>query len=142
MKVFPLQARAPRFRHHRAQRLGMAIAIAAAAACTAVAPNVFAAGDDGTTSSSSSSSSSMSSSSTHSSTGAKIRDATITTKAKAELVGTSGLSAGDIHVKTRHGIVMLTGSVPDEQQRTQAVGVVRQIDGVQDVRDQLTIRPK
>ncbi|MGN7981866.1 BON domain-containing protein [Burkholderia sp. 22313] len=138
MKVFPLQARAPRFRHHRAPRLGMAIAIAAAAACTVVAPNVFAAGDDGTASSSSS----MSLSSTHSSTGTKIRDATITTKAKAELVGTSGLSAGDIHVKTRHGIVMLTGSVPDEQQRTQAVGVVRQIDGVQDVRDQLTIRPK
>ncbi|POM15112.1 Osmotically-inducible protein Y [Burkholderia cepacia] len=61
---------------------------------------------------------------------------------KAELVGTSGLSSGDIHVKTRHGIVMLTGSVPDEQQRTQAVGVVKQVDGVQDVHDQLTIRAK
>ncbi|MGR3910273.1 BON domain-containing protein [Burkholderia sp. SR8] len=134
MKVFPLQARAPRFRRHPAKRVGMAIAIAAAAACTVVAPNVFAAGDDA-------SSSSMSSS-THSSTGTKIRDATITTKAKAELVGTSGLSAGDIHVKTRHGVVMLTGSVPDEAQRTQAVDVVRKIDGVQDVRDQLTIRPK
>ncbi|MBR8348435.1 BON domain-containing protein [Burkholderia ambifaria] len=134
MKVFPLQARAPRFRRRPATRLGMAVAIAAAVACTAVAPNVFAAGDDGA-------SSSMSSS-THTSTGAKIRDATITTKAKAELVGTSGLSAGDIHVKTRRGIVMLTGSVPDEQQRTQAVSVVKQIEGVQDVRDQLTIRPK
>jgi osmotically-inducible protein OsmY len=136
MKVFPLQARAPRFRRHPAKRVGMAIAIAAAAACTVVAPNVFAAGDDAA-----SSSSSMSSS-THSSTGTKIRDATITTKAKAELVGTSGLSAGDIHVKTRHGVVMLTGSVPDEAQRTQAVDVVRKIDGVQDVHDQLTIRPK
>ncbi|EDT38940.1 BON domain-containing protein [Burkholderia ambifaria] len=135
MKVFPLQARAPRFRRRPATRLGMAVAIAAAVACTVVAPNVFAAGDDGAASSSMSSS-------THSSTGAKIRDATITTKAKAELVGTSGLSAGDIHVKTRRGIVMLTGSVPDEQQRTQAVSVVRQIEGVQDVRDQLTIRPK
>lgn len=140
MKVFPLQARAPRFRRHPARRLGMAVAIAAATACIAVAPNVFAAGDDGSASSSMSSSSS--SSSTHSSTGTKIRDATITTKAKAELVGTNGLSAGDIHVKTRHGVVMLTGSVPEEQQRTQAVSVVRQIDGVQDVRDQLTIRPK
>jgi|GEM_PF-420552 len=140
MKVFPLQARAPRFRRHPARRLGMAVAITAATACTVVAPNVFAAGDDGSASSSMSSSSSESSS--HSSTGTKIRDATITTKAKAELVGTNGLSAGDIHVKTRHGVVMLTGSVPDEQQRTQAVSVVKQIDGVQDVRDQLTIRPK
>ncbi|ETP61831.1 transporter [Burkholderia dolosa PC543] len=113
----------------------MAVAIAAAAACAVVAPNAFGAGDDSAASSSSSSSS-------HSTTGAKIRDATITTKAKAELVGTSGLSAGDIHVKTRHGVVTLTGSVPDEQQRTQAVSVVKQVDGVQSVRDQLTIRPK
>ncbi|MBR8040101.1 BON domain-containing protein [Burkholderia cenocepacia] len=136
MKVSPLQARPPRIRRQRALRTGMAVAIAAAAACMVVAPNAVAAGDDGTASSSTSSSSS------HSSTGTKIRDATITTKAKAELVGTSGLSAGDIHVKTRHGTVTLTGSVPDEQQRTQAVSVVKQVDGVQGVRDQLTIRPK
>lgn len=135
MKVSPLQARPPRIRRQRALRTGMAVAIAAAAACMVVAPNAVAAGDDGTASSSTSSSS-------HSSTGTKIRDATITTKAKAELVGTSGLSAGDIHVKTRHGTVTLTGSVPDEQQRTQAVSVVKQVDGVQGVRDQLTIRPK
>ncbi|EOH6075629.1 BON domain-containing protein [Burkholderia cenocepacia] len=130
MKVSPLQARPPRIRRQRALRTGMAVAIAAAAACMVVAPNAVAAGDDGAASSS------------HSSTGTKIRDATITTKAKAELVGTSGLSAGDIHVKTRHGTVTLTGSVPDEQQRTQAVSVVKQVDGVQGVRDQLTIRPK
>ncbi|MDR5664175.1 BON domain-containing protein [Burkholderia cenocepacia] len=136
MKVSPLQACPPRIRRQRALRTGMAVAIAAAAACMVVAPNAVAAGDDGTASSSTSSSSS------HSSTGTKIRDATITTKAKAELVGTSGLSAGDIHVKTRHGTVTLTGSVPDEQQRTQAVSVVKQVDGVQGVRDQLTIRPK
>ncbi|MBR8071660.1 BON domain-containing protein [Burkholderia cenocepacia] len=133
MKVSPLQARSPRIRRQRALRTGMAVAIAAAAACMVVAPNAVAAGDDGAASSSTSS---------HSSTGTKIRDATITTKAKAELVGTSGLSAGDIHVKTRHGTVTLTGSVPDEQQRTQAVSVVKQVDGVQGVRDQLTIRPK
>jgi len=136
MKVSPLQARPPRIRRQRALRTGMAVAIAAAAACMVVAPNAVAAGDDGAASSSTSLSSS------HSSTGTKIRDATITTKAKAELVGTSGLSAGDIHVKTRHGTVTLTGSVPDEQQRTQAVSVVKQVDGVQGVRDQLTIRPK
>ncbi|WP_176016195.1 BON domain-containing protein [Burkholderia sp. BCC0398] len=133
MKVFQLQAQPPRIRRQRALRTGMAVAIAAATACLVVAPNAVAASDDGTASSSTSS---------HSSTGTKIRDATITTKAKAELTGTSGLSTGDIHVKTRHGTVTLTGSVPDEQQRTQAVSVVKQIDGVQDVRDQLTIRPK
>lgn len=133
MKVFPLQASAPRARRRAGTRLGMTIAVAAAAACTVVAPSAFAAGDDAASSSASSS---------HSSTGTKIHDATITTKAKAELVGTSGLSAGDIHVKTRRGVVMLTGSVPDEQQRGQAADVVRKIDGVRDVRNQLTIRPK
>ncbi|MBJ9591297.1 BON domain-containing protein [Burkholderia seminalis] len=131
MKSFPLQARSPRDRRRRAMRAGMAVAIVAATGCAVIAPNASAAGDDAAASSSS-----------QSSTGTKIRDATITTKAKAELVGTSGLSAGDIHVKTRHGTVTLTGSVPDEQQRTQAVSVVKQVDGVQGVRDQLTIRPK
>ncbi|KVF12245.1 transporter [Burkholderia vietnamiensis] len=133
MKVFLLQASAPRARRRAGTRIGMAIAVAAAAACTVVAPSAFAAGDDAASSSASSS---------HSSTGTKIHDATITTKAKAELVGTSGLSAGDIHMKTRRGVVMLTGSVPDEQQRGQAADVVRKIDGVRDVRNQLTIRPK
>ncbi|OXJ25654.1 MULTISPECIES: BON domain-containing protein [Burkholderia] len=134
MKAFPLQARSLRFRRRNAMRTGMAIAIAATTACAVIAPVAVAAGDD--------SAASTSASSSHSSTGAKIRDATITTKAKAELVGTNGLSSGDIHVKTRRGIVTLTGSVPDEAQRTQAVSVVKQVDGVQDVRDQLTIRAK
>ncbi|CAB3756181.1 transporter [Burkholderia puraquae] len=134
MKAFPLQARSLRFRRRMATRTGMAIAIAATTACAAIVPNAFAAGDD--------SAASMSASASHSATGMKIRDATITTKAKAELVGANGLSSGDIHVKTRHGIVTLTGSVPEEQQRTQAVSVVKQIDGVRDVRDQLTIRAK
>ncbi|MBU9457211.1 BON domain-containing protein [Burkholderia multivorans] len=133
MKLNSLQARSPRLRGRRTRRIGLAIAVAAT--CALAAPNVYAAGDD-------SASSSSSSSSSHSSTGTKIRDATITTKAKAELVGTSGLTSGDIHVKTRHGVVMLTGSVPDEQQRTMAVDAVKKVDGVQSVRDQLTIRPK
>ncbi|HEM7880028.1 TPA: BON domain-containing protein [Burkholderia contaminans] len=132
MKAFPLQARSRRFHRRNAMRAGMAIAIAATTACAVIAPNAFAAGDD----------SAASTSSSHSTTGTKIRDATITTKAKAELVGTNGLSSGDIHVKTRRGIVTLTGSVPEEAQRTQAVSVVKQVDGVQDVRDQLTIRAK
>ncbi|KVG67843.1 transporter [Burkholderia ubonensis] len=130
MKKFSLQACSPRPHRTRATRVAMAVAIAAAAVCTVVAPDGVAAGGDSAASSS------------HSTTGTKLSDATITTKAKAELVGTSGLSAGDIHVKTRHSTVTLTGSVPDAQQRTQAVSVVKQIDGVQDVRDQLTIRPK
>ncbi|MCA8064106.1 BON domain-containing protein [Burkholderia sp. AU38729] len=137
MKAFPLQVRSLRIRRRNAMRAGMAIAIAATTTCAVIAPNAFAAGDD-----SAASTSTSTTSSSHTTTGTKIRDATITTKAKAELVGTNGLSSGDIHVKTRRGVVTLTGSVPEEAQRTQAVSVVKQVDGVQDVRDQLTIRAK
>ncbi|KUZ67558.1 transporter [Burkholderia ubonensis] len=132
MKKFPLQACSQRPHRTRATRVAMAVAIATATVCAVVPPDGIAAGGGGDSAASSS----------HSTAGSKLSDATITTKAKAELVGTSGLSAGDIHVKTRHSTVTLTGSVPDEQQRTQAVSVVKQVDGVKDVRDQLTIRPK
>lgn len=131
MKKFPLQACSQRPHRTRVTRVAMAVAIATATVCAVVPPDGIAAGGGDSAASSS-----------HSTAGSKLSDATITTKAKAELVGTSGLSAGDIHVKTRHSTVTLTGSVPDEQQRTQAVSVVKQVDGVKDVRDQLTIRPK
>ena len=74
--------------------------------------------------------------------GTEIHDATITTKAKAAMLGKEDLSSGDIHVTTRHGDVLLTGSVPDEQQHMAAVRIVKQIDGVQHVRDELAIRAR
>ncbi|MGZ2749501.1 BON domain-containing protein [Burkholderia stagnalis] len=130
MNARQLQAWADWLKRHPAKRLGAATAIAAAAFCAAAAaPNVMAAGDD-------------SGSSSQTSIGKKIHDATITTKAKAALIGTNDLSSGDIHVKTRRGSVTLTGSVPDAQQRTLAVSTVKQVDGVQAVHDQLTLRAK
>ncbi|RQS14076.1 BON domain-containing protein [Burkholderia sp. Bp8991] len=56
--------------------------------------------------------------------------------------GKDNVSSGDIHVKTRHGDVVLTGSVPDLQQRMLAVNTVKQVDGVQHAHDRLTIRPR
>ncbi|WP_029226657.1 BON domain-containing protein [Burkholderia ubonensis] len=115
-------------KRHPAKRLGAAVAITTAAFCAA-APHVAAAADNDA-------------SSALSTAGARIRDAAITTKAKAALVGTDNLSSGDIHVKTRRGNVVLTGSVPDLQQRKLAVDTVKHVEGVQEVHDQLTIRPK
>lgn len=80
-------------------------------------------------------------SATHSA-GAKMRDMTLTTKAKAALVGTTGLSSGDVHVSTRDGRVTLTGSVPDEAQKPLAEQAVKSVDGVRSVQDQLTIHAK
>ncbi|WP_155697013.1 hypothetical protein [Burkholderia stagnalis] len=87
------------------KRLGAATAIAAAAFCAA-APGVMAAGGGN-------------GSSAQTTTGTEIYDVTITTKAKAALIGTNDLSSGDIHVKTRRGTVTLplTKSEPDERQR-------------------------
>lgn len=81
------------------------------------------------------------SSATHTA-GRAIRDTTITAKTKAALAQTSGLSSGDVHVTTRHGVVTLTGSVPDASQRPLAVEAARQIDGVSSVRDKLSIVAK
>ncbi|WP_080402125.1 BON domain-containing protein [Burkholderia ubonensis] len=47
-----------------------------------------------------------------------------------------------IHVTTQRGDVVLTGSVPDTSQRATAVNIVRQLDGVRDVRDPLAVRAK
>ncbi|KVZ41879.1 BON domain-containing protein [Burkholderia ubonensis] len=74
--------------------------------------------------------------------GTELRDTAITVKAKAALAGKEALSSGDIHVTTRRGDVVLTGSVPDRSQREAAVNIVRQLDGVRDVSDQLAIRAK
>ncbi|KVS41897.1 BON domain-containing protein [Burkholderia ubonensis] len=129
MNARQLQTWTEWLKRHPAKRLGAAVAITTAAFCAAAAPHVAAAADNDA-------------SSALSTAGARIRDAAITTKAKAALVGTDNLSSGDIHVKTRHGNVVLTGSVPDLQQRTLAVNTVKQVEGVKDVHDQLTIRPK
>ncbi|WP_415859334.1 BON domain-containing protein [Burkholderia sp. BCC1981] len=57
-------------------------------------------------------------------------------------MGKDNVSSGDIHVKTRHGDLVLMGSVPDLQQRMLTVNTVKQVDGVQHAHDQLTIRPR
>lgn len=124
MNANELQARPQRLPRHPAKWLGATVA---AVAFCAAAPNAIAQNHDSTPSS-------------QTSIGTKISDTTITTKVKATLIGTNGLSSDGIHVKTRRGIVMLTGSVPDEQQRTLAAAATRHIEGVRRVRDQLTIQ--
>jgi len=69
----------------------------------------------------------------------KISDSTITTKVKAKLLETRDLKSTGIHVKTRDGVVNLTGSVPSSEQRQMALDVVRGIDGVSSVDDHLKV---
>ncbi|AJY09318.1 BON domain-containing protein [Burkholderia dolosa] len=74
--------------------------------------------------------------------GGQLRDATIVSRARAALVAERGLASGDIDVQVRGRVAELTGTVPDEQQRATAVRIVRGIDGVRSVRDELQVRRK
>src|SRR5579864_2784769 len=47
--------------------------------------------------------------------GEHIDDGTLTTKVKAELLGAKNVKSTHIHVKSRNGVVWLTGSVPSPE---------------------------
>lgn len=60
-------------------------------------------------------------------------DSWITTKVKSELLA-DHLSRGfDVHVKTLHGVVMLRGSVPDDQAVAHVRDIAQQVRGVKSV---------
>jgi hyperosmotically inducible periplasmic protein len=71
--------------------------------------------------------------------GQHIDDGTITTKAKAELLSAKNVKSTHIHVKTRNGVVWLTGSVPSSDDKAAAGEVVKGVDGVSSVRNHLKI---
>jgi hyperosmotically inducible periplasmic protein len=55
---------------------------------------------------------------------------------------TKGLSASNILVVARGGVVTLAGSVPDAAQIELAVSATRTVDGVKDVKENLVVRPE
>lgn len=134
MSATQWRAGRPGLERRAAMRPAATVAVAAVSFLVVV-PGAWAAGDT-------SDASDTDASSLVATIGTEIHDATITTKAKAAMLGKEDLSSGDIHVTTRHGDVLLTGSVPDEQQHMAAVRIVKQIDGVQHVRDELAIRAR
>ncbi|MGD1324458.1 BON domain-containing protein [Pandoraea pnomenusa] len=75
-------------------------------------------------------------------TGRKIDDAALTAKVKAELLAKKDVPSTKVHVTTRHGVVHLTGSVPQSAQRTLVVDTVKGVDGVVDVKDDIKVSGK
>src|SRR5262245_57754976 len=69
------------------------------------------------------------------------QDAWITTKAKAALLTTRGVSSTAINVDTKQGHVTLKGNVPTEDARQKAEAAVKDLDGVKSVDNRLTIPP-
>ncbi|KMQ79861.1 hypothetical protein BPMI_04459 [Candidatus Burkholderia pumila] len=80
-----------------------------------------------------------SSGSTDTSVGQKIDDSTVTTKVKAELLSAKDVQSTHIHVKTKNGIVSLTGTVPSAADKTTAEETVKNVSGVASVKNHLKI---
>jgi osmotically-inducible protein OsmY len=76
---------------------------------------------------------------THETAGEGLNDTEITTKVKASLLDQKNLSSTNIHVRTREGVVRLTGSVPSAAQKQTAADVAHGVTGVKSVENHLVI---
>ena len=65
--------------------------------------------------------------------GEHIDDAGITMRVKARLLDDPTVKGLKIDVDTRDGVVFLTGSVPSDAERKQAIEIARTTEGVKDV---------
>jgi hyperosmotically inducible protein len=82
----------------------------------------------------------MSLKTTETTVGEKIDDGIITTKVKAALLAESGVNSTDIAVVTRDGEVQLSGFVDDQAQIDRATQVVKGVEGVKNVINELSIK--
>ncbi|HEY4369467.1 MAG TPA: BON domain-containing protein [Steroidobacteraceae bacterium] len=73
------------------------------------------------------------------SVGQKTDDTWITTKVKTDLAKDSATPANKIHVNTKAGVVVLTGSVASTAEKEKAEKDARGVKGVVDVENQLKV---
>lgn len=73
-------------------------------------------------------------------TGQAPSDSVLTTKVQAALAGDRAVRSRDVEVETRDGVVQLSGFVDSEDARTAAVMRARSVEGVAEVRNDLSIR--
>lgn len=72
--------------------------------------------------------------------GKYVDDAWITAKAKAMLMKDEGVKGLDVNVETLKGTVQLAGWVDNPAQSTRAEAIVRSVDGVKEVKNDLQIK--
>jgi osmotically-inducible protein OsmY len=77
---------------------------------------------------------------TKESTGEYVDDATITTKVKAAFLHDDYIKSFDISVETFKGVVQLSGFVDNSEQKSRAGEVARGVNGVRDVKNNLTVK--
>jgi len=76
----------------------------------------------------------------HEGTGEYIDDSLITTKVKAALLDDPNLSSAEINVETFKGVVQLSGFVNSSADIKRAVEVVRNISGVNSVKNDMRLK--
>jgi osmotically-inducible protein OsmY len=75
-------------------------------------------------------------------TGEVATDTYITTRVKSKFIDESVLKGSDIKVETNNHVVTLTGTVPTEAARARAIEQAKEVEGVHQVVDRLTVGPR
>ncbi|WP_258806721.1 BON domain-containing protein [Pseudidiomarina sp. CB1] len=73
-------------------------------------------------------------------TGEYVSDAALTTKVKATILASDALNVLEINVETQDGVVQLSGFVEQEEDIDTAEKIVRGIDGVKDVKNDIKVK--
>ncbi len=75
--------------------------------------------------------------------GTTVDDASITARVKTEIAKEQGLGeALGINVDTYRGVVSLNGFVDSQEQINQAMNCARRVEGVAEVKNNLSVKPK
>ena len=72
--------------------------------------------------------------------GEYLDDATITTRVKAALLGDPNVKATQIGVETMQNVVQLSGFVDTPQEKLRASEIARNISGVREVQNNISVR--
>ena len=72
-------------------------------------------------------------------TGDFLGDTRTTTRVKSAIYSEPELKVMSIHVSTEEGVVTLSGTVKTKAERTKAVQVARKVEGVKQVKNDLTL---
>jgi len=75
------------------------------------------------------------------SVGAYVDDAGITTKVKAQLLDNKDVSGTSISVETLKGTVLLSGFAKNMTEKNTAERIARNVKGVKEVKNEITVRP-
>jgi hyperosmotically inducible protein len=72
--------------------------------------------------------------------GTFVDDSYLTSAIKTKLLATPGINSFDLHVVTKDQVVTLSGTVPTDALRDQAIAVVKTVDGVKDVVSDIEVK--